>query len=141
MSNITTINGGNVVKDSRAVINANFQALNKDKLESVSESLRLTDSIQVGEDEDHPVFGAGGNLVSIDTESNGNANGLKTDLFTEPHTQQYSDSDGRIPVVIVAEIPPPDAPQAIGIFYIDTSGPTVYISTGTSSSDDWTALN
>jgi hypothetical protein len=36
---------------------------------------------------------------------------------------------------------PSTTPDRLLLFYIDTVGPTVYVSTGTSSSADWTALN
>lgn len=36
MSTITTINGNDVVRNSRAVINANFNALNTDKVENLA---------------------------------------------------------------------------------------------------------
>lgn len=37
MSDITTINGDDIIKDSRAVINANFEALNTDKVETLAD--------------------------------------------------------------------------------------------------------
>jgi hypothetical protein len=36
---------------------------------------------------------------------------------------------------------PSSTPSAIGQFYVDTSGKKFYVSTGTSSSADWTITN
>lgn len=68
-----------------------------------------------------------------------------------------SNADGSTPVAVYADPlthrllvqtvassgsgAPGTTPSAIGQMYIDTTGIKVYVSTGTSSSGDWTILN
>jgi hypothetical protein len=62
-------------------------------------------------------------------------------LSSSDKTFSFPDQTGTIATITSGSGAPATTPAALGQIYIDTAGAKVYISTGTSSSSDWTAVN
>ncbi|KKQ77867.1 MAG: hypothetical protein A3A96_00570 [Candidatus Zambryskibacteria bacterium RIFCSPLOWO2_01_FULL_39_39] len=82
----------------------------------------------------HNAIGAGANKAVI-----GNSN--VTDVYFGSSSGNANLHAANICVVSSGSSAPSSTPAALGQMYIDTSATKVYISTGTSSSSDWTLMN
>ncbi len=84
------------------------------------------------------LLGSGSRITSVINDDT-MATASDTTLATSESIKTYVDTEA--PTISSGTTAPSSTPDKIGDIYVNTTGTTMYVATGTSSSSDWTAVN